>query len=97
MTSTLTCPDETELLALAMGETAAAAVTAHVAGCASCQTQLDRLQAEVASLRQNHAHGPTPPSTERSGLRLAILTGYGTRREPTTMIRPHPQGAVARY
>ena len=28
---------------------------------------------------------------QRSGLRLAILTGYGTRREPTTMIRPDPK------
>ena len=64
MTSTLACPDETELLALAMGEPVAAAVTAHVAGCASCQAQLDRFQAEVASLRQNHEAGPTPPSTE---------------------------------
>jgi len=64
MTSTRACPDEPELLALAMGEPVAAAVTAHVAGCASCQAQRDRLQAEVASLRQNHAHGTTPPSTE---------------------------------
>ena len=64
MPSTLACPDETELLALAMGEPVAAAVTAHVDGCASCQTKLDRLQAEVALLRQNHGHGTTPPSTE---------------------------------
>ena len=64
MPSTLACPDEAELLALAMGEPVAAAVTAHVAECASCQAKLDRFQAEVASLRQNHAHGTTPPSTE---------------------------------
>ncbi len=64
MTSTLACPNEAELLALAMGETVAAAVTAHVAGCASCQAQLDRFQAEVASLRQTDTVGPAPASTE---------------------------------
>jgi len=51
-------------LALVMGEPVAAAVTAHVAGCAGCQAKIDRFQAEVASLRQNHTHGTTPPSTE---------------------------------
>jgi hypothetical protein len=64
MTTTLACPDETELLALAMGEHVAAAITARVDGCATCRTTLDRLQAEVASLRQNHRHGMTPASTE---------------------------------
>jgi hypothetical protein len=49
--TTLSCPDETELLALAMGEPIAAAVTAHVDGCAMCRTRLDRLEAELASLR----------------------------------------------
>ncbi len=65
MTTSLACPDETELLVLAMGEPGAAAVAAHVNSCASCQARLDRLQAEVESLRQNHAHETTPPSTER--------------------------------
>jgi hypothetical protein len=64
MTTTLACPDETELLALAMGEHVAAAITAHVDGCATCRTTLDRLLAEVAALRQNQGHGMTPPSTE---------------------------------
>ena len=39
MTTTLACPDETELLALAMGEPVAAAVTAHVDGCAELPDQ----------------------------------------------------------
>ena len=64
MTTTLACPDETELLTLATGEPVAAAVTAHVAECASCQAKRDRFQAEVASLRQSHGRGTTPPSTE---------------------------------
>ena len=32
MTTTLACPDETEMLAVAMGEPVAAAVTSHVDG-----------------------------------------------------------------
>ena len=39
MPSTLACPEETELLALAMGEPVAAEVAANVAGCTSCQTK----------------------------------------------------------
>jgi hypothetical protein len=49
----LTCPDDTELLALAMGEPLEPAITAHVAKCSSCQSRLDSLQAEVAMLRAN--------------------------------------------
>jgi len=64
MASILTCPAEAELLALAMGERVAAAVTAHVAKCASCQAKVDRFRAEAASLRQSHGHGASPPSTE---------------------------------
>ena len=43
MPSTLrACPDEADLLALAMGEPVAAEVAAHVAGCARCQAKRDR-------------------------------------------------------
>jgi serine/threonine protein kinase len=65
MTTTLACPDETEMLALAMGEPVAAAVTAHLAGCASCRTKLDQLQAEVALLRAHRPEAPVLPSTVR--------------------------------
>ena len=60
MTTTLTCPDETELLALAMGEPVAARVTAHVNGCSKCQTTLEQIQAEVSLLRANRP--PLSPS-----------------------------------
>ncbi len=63
MPSTLTCPDETDLLALAMGEPVSAALTAHVAGCTRCQAKRDRLQAEVALLRDNRQKAPLSPST----------------------------------
>jgi serine/threonine protein kinase len=61
MTTTLACPDETEMLAVAMGEPVAAAVTAHVDGCVMCRARRDRLKAELASLRQDHGYAPTPP------------------------------------
>jgi hypothetical protein len=61
MTTTLACPDETEMLAVAMGEPVAAAVTAHVDGCVMCRARVDRLKAELASLRQNHGCAATPP------------------------------------
>jgi serine/threonine protein kinase len=65
MPTILACPEETDLLAMAMGEPVAAAVTAHVDECAICQRRLDRLKAEVASLRQSHGNGTTAPSTEQ--------------------------------
>jgi serine/threonine protein kinase len=43
------CPEDHELLPLVGG--AAAVVDEHVAGCASCQKRLERLRAEVESLR----------------------------------------------
>jgi serine/threonine protein kinase len=52
-------------LVLAMGDPIAADVIEHVQRCPSCLTKLDRLRAEVASLRENHEQGTTPPSTER--------------------------------
>jgi hypothetical protein len=66
MTTTLACPDETELLALAMGEPVAAALASHVNGCAASQTKFRRLQAEVALLRQNHERGTAFRSAERA-------------------------------
>ena len=63
MPSSLTCPEEAELLALAMGDPVPAEVAAHVAECASCQSRLEQLKAEVALLRadrQEVAFSPLP-------------------------------------
>ena len=62
MPSSLTCPDDAELLALAMGDPVPAEVTAHVAGCPSCQSRLEQLKAEVALLRADQQEGSFPPS-----------------------------------
>ena len=63
MPTTLACPEENELLALAMGEPGLAEVAAHVDGCASCRTKLGQLQAEVAILRANQSEISLSPST----------------------------------
>jgi eukaryotic-like serine/threonine-protein kinase len=64
MPSTLACPEENELLALAMGEPVVHSLASHLDDCPSCKATLERLRAEVALLRQNHVNGTTPPSTE---------------------------------
>jgi serine/threonine protein kinase len=56
----LNCPDETELLALALGEPLDPAIAEHVAECPSCQAMRDRLEAEVALVRHNHANACGP-------------------------------------
>jgi len=63
MPTILACPEETDLLALAMGEPGLAEVAAHVDGCTSCQKRLDQLQAEVAILRSNQSEISLSPST----------------------------------
>jgi serine/threonine protein kinase len=64
--STLTCPDEHELLPLATGEPAAEAIEQHLAVCENCQERLGRLRAELASLRQDLQGRSIPPATEPS-------------------------------
>jgi hypothetical protein len=81
MTTTLACPDETELLMLAMGEPVPARLSAHAEGCSACQARLDRLRSEVASLRHSHDRGTTPSSTERDP---AVEHGAEARDAGTT-------------
>jgi serine/threonine protein kinase len=50
MPSTPTCPDESELLKIALGEEIDAAVREHVDGCAQCHSRVEQFRAEVASL-----------------------------------------------
>jgi hypothetical protein len=57
MPSSPTCPEEAELLGLAMEDPPPAEVAAHLAGCASCQSRLERLKAEVALLRGYRQEG----------------------------------------
>ena len=51
MPSSLTCPEDPELLAVAAGEEPADELREHVDGCRECQTRLGRCKAEVVELR----------------------------------------------
>jgi hypothetical protein len=50
--SSPTCPDEAELLPVAMGEPVAADVRQHIQDCPSCREHLKRLEGEITSLRR---------------------------------------------
>ncbi len=63
MPSTLTCPEESELLPLAMGDPVPTEVTAHLAGCPNCQSRLEHLKAEVAQFRAEQPEGCFSPSS----------------------------------
>jgi anti-sigma factor RsiW len=55
MPSILTCPQETELLALAAGEADSEAIRMHLARCPRCRDRLARFTAEVVVLRASLA------------------------------------------
>jgi hypothetical protein len=61
MLSSPTCPEDADLLALAMGEPVPAEVTAHVAECASCQSRHEQLKADVALFRANRQEASFSP------------------------------------
>src|SRR5208283_2769681 len=71
MPSSLTCPDEAELPALAMGDPGPAEVTAHLAGCPSCQSRLEQLKAEVVLLRADRQEGAFSPSLSPAPLTVS--------------------------
>ncbi len=107
----LACPDEADLLALAMGEPVAAEVAAHVAECERCQAERDRLQAEVAMLRDNRPKAPlsssTPSETRPYPAETSIqVDDFGTTASPTdrgqddegpTPEEPPMPAAIGRY
>jgi eukaryotic-like serine/threonine-protein kinase len=64
MSRILTCPDEHELLVVATGEPAAAAIDEHLESCPGCRQRLERLRAELAALRRDFEEKVDSPSTE---------------------------------
>jgi predicted Ser/Thr protein kinase len=63
MDSTLTCPDEAELLAVATGESISQELRAHLADCSNCRVRLEQFQAEVLLLREQPAEPRLAPAT----------------------------------
>src|SRR5262245_16317504 len=61
-----TCPEDHELLPLAAGEPADGEVSDHVRRCPACRERVDRMTAEVRSLRRTQAALPTEPWPEPS-------------------------------
>jgi predicted Ser/Thr protein kinase len=72
MTSMTTCPDEAELLAVALGEPTDDAIRRHADKCPTCGERVDRLRAEVSALPRDLGEGPAaeangPVREERGG------------------------------
>jgi hypothetical protein len=63
MPSSLTCPDDAELLAVASGDPPSAELEAHLANCPICPERLELLRAEVGQLRGRLSVVPLIPST----------------------------------
>jgi serine/threonine protein kinase len=59
-----TCPDEPELLRIAMGEPVDDALLDHVADCSNCRARVEQLRAEVASLVGSFQDGQTSLPTQ---------------------------------
>jgi hypothetical protein len=57
MAAISTCPDEPELLAVATGEPAGAAMERHLDACPDCRERVERLRAELMALRQDFRGG----------------------------------------
>jgi serine/threonine protein kinase len=67
----ISCPDETHLLPVALGQPVPGEVEAHLEECLDCRRRLERLRAEVGALREQpttisypgpwHSEVPTPP------------------------------------
>src|SRR5262245_43566239 len=81
MPSSATCPEDANLLGLALGEPGPAEVPAHVAECPDCQERLERLRAELAIFRAAAGRQEVPLSPSAPPSTLA---------EPT--IQPPPNG-----
>jgi predicted Ser/Thr protein kinase len=63
MPSSLTCPEEPELLAVAAGDEPRAELRNHLAGCSQCRDQVERYQVQMEQLRAGASEPPLAPST----------------------------------
>ena len=63
MPSSLTCPEDHELLALAAGEEPPEELRAHLAGCSRCREQVEQYRVQMRLLRLGTSEAPLAPST----------------------------------
>ncbi len=66
MASSLTCPDEAELLRIAVEEPVQPAVLGHIESCSRCRGRVKQLRAEAQSLAGHYRNGATSASTQGS-------------------------------
>src|SRR5438105_8027676 len=101
MAPMLTCPDEHELLRIAMGEPVDPALLERVDGCSTCRARVERLRAEVASLVVSFDDGVKSPSTEPDpavnpdGEPSSGGTTLDWAADPAGITAPEPLGAEA--
>ena len=70
MPSSLMCPEEAELLRIALEEPVEPAVLGHIDDCSQCRQRVEQLRAEVKSLAGHFQNGTTGDSTEDSPDRI---------------------------
>ncbi len=82
MPSSQTCPEEAELLRLAMEDAVPAELAAHAEGCADCRSRIDRAREELALFRALLAEPQSSPleGPAASTIRLSVRRDrpYGT-------------------
>ena len=95
------CPEDHELLPLASDELASHEVTSHVAGCPACRERVDRLTAEVRSLRRSSTEvstppgeGPDPPGGSGSGSGRSGATEDWTPPASTSTATPDSEASA---
>ncbi len=65
MPSSLTCPEDAELLAVAAGEEPSETLQAHLNDCARCRERLGHVRSELSLLRESPPSAPLAASTAR--------------------------------
>jgi predicted Ser/Thr protein kinase len=89
MTSSLTCPDDAELLAIAAGEEPPAELQRHLDGCPRCGARLERYKAEVAAFREGAPAAPLESSALGS-LSSERVPSNGRTDDSNLVVSPQP-------
>ncbi|MGO9601601.1 MAG: protein kinase domain-containing protein [Isosphaeraceae bacterium] len=93
MISSLKCPDEAELLAVATGDKPSEKQRQHLAGCPACCARIERVKAELALLRKNAPESAPASSTVSDPTSAPSLTnGHADHRAETTSREPGGSG-----